>query len=160
MLAIVVLAMPLDAYAQNGTWLVSDGGSGPWQKINGSCVQPSRLRGGDFNGDGKTDVFTTWGGMWRVSWGGTTTWNHLNTSVVDLNDLRFGDFDSDGKTDVYAPSAGKWKVSLSGSGPWKMINQTSAPGISDPGVSGLLHGNYIGSSGNKDTFKADTTGCP
>jgi FG-GAP-like repeat len=63
-------------------------------------VDRSKLRGGDFNGDGKTDVFTTWGGKWRVSYGGTTAWKILNTSSVGVSDLRFDDFNGDGKTDI------------------------------------------------------------
>src|SRR5215475_1296558 len=128
-----------------GAWFTSDGGTGPWIKINESCVPPEKLRGGDFNGDGKTDVFTTWGGEWRVSFGGNTAWQIINTSAFDVSDLRFGDFNGDGKTDVFAAWGGKWHVSSGGTTSWNDHN-TSVVGVAD-----LRFGDWNG-DGKTDVF--------
>ena len=80
------------------------------------------MRFGDFNGDGKTDVFAAWGGKWHVSYSGESSWQYLNTSGINVSDLRFGDFNSDKKTDVFARWGGKWHVSGGGKSSWKDVN--------------------------------------
>ena len=69
--------------------------------MNASTVAGQDLRSGDFDGDGKTDILSTWGGKWHVSWGGTSPWQDLNTSGYVVSNLGFGDFDGDGITDVW-----------------------------------------------------------
>jgi hypothetical protein len=137
---LAVVMIPSPAYPAGGAWLVSDAGSGAWQKINASCIQQSRLRGADFNGNGKTDVVTTSQGKWLVSWDATSQWDELNTSDVDISDLRFGDFDGDGKADVFTTWSGKWRVSFGGDTEWKIVN------TSDVEVSDLRFGNFDGNS--------------
>jgi FG-GAP-like repeat len=140
----------------------SPGGSGDLQKINGSKVQVREMLFGDFDGDKKTDVFTTWGGKWRISdaknsasLGGTSTWKIINTSDVPFADIRLGDFDGDGKTDVFTSSGGEWRIStaIDGSSPggtskWKVINSSGVE------VSDILIGDFDGDS-KADVF---TTG--
>jgi len=52
------------------------------------------LRFVDFDGDGKADVFTTWGGKWRVS-EGKSDWEVINTSSAGVADLNVGNFNGD-----------------------------------------------------------------
>lgn len=49
-------ARPVRAHDTNA-WLISSGGTKGWKKINDSIVPLSSLRFGDFNGDGKADIF-------------------------------------------------------------------------------------------------------
>jgi hypothetical protein len=83
-------------------WRVSWGGTSRWEEINTSQHGLPSLAFGDFNGDGKTDVFRAQGGAWFVSWGGTSRWEEINTSQHGLPSLAFGDFNGDGKTDVFS----------------------------------------------------------
>jgi len=83
-------------------WHVSYGGSSKWQDLNTSNSTVNEIKFGDFNGDGKTDVFAAWGGKWHVSYGGSSKWQDLNTSNSTVNEIKFGDFNGDGKTDVFA----------------------------------------------------------
>jgi hypothetical protein len=120
--------MPRLAYADPlRAWLVSFEGTGPWQTINESEVPLSDLRFADFDGDGKADVFTTWGGKWRVSFAGTTPWQEINTSNVEVGDLKFGRFAVCQNTsiDVFTTWGGKWRVSCGGTGNWNVINTSS-----------------------------------
>jgi len=66
---------------------------GPWQELNTSDIGVSDLRFGDFDGNGRTDVFAAWGGKWHVSFNGTEPWDDdFNTSDIGGSDLRFGNF--------------------------------------------------------------------
>jgi hypothetical protein len=64
------------------------------------------LRFGDFDGDGRTDVFSAvplgdGSSQWMFSPGGVGNSQNLAIGPA-LEDLRFGDFDGDGRTDVFA----------------------------------------------------------
>lgn len=100
-----------DVFTADGVlWLVSDGGTSPWQVYGVSTVPMGELAFGDFGDgsggepDGVTDVFAAWGGVWRVDFGrgdGTNTgWQEIGQSNVGVRGLVFGDFDGDGRTDV------------------------------------------------------------
>jgi hypothetical protein len=65
---------------------------------------------GDFDGDGRSDVFYANGHQWRLSRGGVAAFEVLNTSSYRVPDLRFGDFNGDGKTDVFGIEASHWSV--------------------------------------------------
>ena len=134
-----------------GKWRVSVakdknslGGTSNWMVINTSDVGVHDIKLGDFDGDGKADVFTTWGGKWRVSTakdknslGATSNWKVINTSDVGVGDIKLGDFDGDGKADVFTTWGGKWRVSvakdknsLGATSNWEVIN-TSDVGVGD-----------------------------
>ena len=71
---------------------------------------------GDFNGDGRDDVFQSVGTLWVFSPSGSREWTVLNDSTVRLASLALGDFDGDGKTDVFTQSGDQWLVSSGGTG--------------------------------------------
>ncbi|MEO8410043.1 MAG: VCBS repeat-containing protein [Propionivibrio sp.] len=86
-------------------WLVSSGGNANFQNFaKGQSIE--NLRFGDFDGDGKTDVFFTTpvegsnNQQWQFSSGGNGAFTKLRIGPP-LAKLGFGDFDGDGKTDVF-----------------------------------------------------------
>jgi hypothetical protein len=81
----------------------------------------SEVAVGDFDGDGRADVFQATGAVWVYSPGGTREWRYLNDSTLRLNRLAFGDFDGDKRTDVFAQSGDQWLVSYAGTGPWTAL---------------------------------------
>ena len=128
-------------------WYVSYDGNSYWQDLAASNVTVDRVKLGDFDGDGKTDVFATWGGKWYISYGGNSPWQYVMTSNVTVDRMKLGDFNGDGKTDLFTtlntPQAviphstdkrkmaefegkkeeksGKWYVSYSGNSHWKYL---------------------------------------
>jgi hypothetical protein len=77
---------------------------------------------GDFDGDGRDDIFMGTGAGWYYSAAGASEWRFLNRANERASSLRFGDFDNDGRTDVLAYHGGWWDVSWGGSSPWEHIN--------------------------------------
>lgn len=55
---------------------------------------------GDFDGDGRTDVFIANGTAWFFSRAGIRPWEYLHASNKRTRDLAFADIDNDGVTDV------------------------------------------------------------
>ena len=55
---------------------------------------------GDFDGDGKCDVFYADGTTWKISSGGTGAWKTIANSQARLEQLLFGKFDRDTKLDA------------------------------------------------------------
>ena len=87
--------------------VLSPVGTGSAINLAHSAIDPALLRFGDFNGDGKTDVFaatqqTDGSTQWLYSSGGAASYTNLITTTVPYAELQFGDFDGDGKTDVLA----------------------------------------------------------
>ena len=115
-----------------------------------------KLRFGDFDCDGKTDIFivgTNDGGKWKYSSGGRTAWIELGPSPgVPIEKLRFGDFDGDGKTDVFYSDPGdgnKWKYSSGGKENWQYLGGASAWPVEKLGF-----GDFDG-DGKTDVFLSD-----
>ena len=100
------------------------------------------LRFGDFDGDGKTDVFSLANGQWSVSDGGATRWRRLNAKrSASLGELVFADFTGDGRTDIARRHDGKWEISSGGATPWSRLQ--SRP---QPSFVGTLVGDFTGDS--------------
>ncbi|MCK5796872.1 MAG: VCBS repeat-containing protein [Deltaproteobacteria bacterium] len=127
------------------------GGLHAWRYALSTAISLNAIGLGDFNGDGKTDVFRTSGGIWYVSWSATGAWKQVNGSSAPLTDLRFGDFNGDGKTDVFRKIGNTWNVSWSATSSWKQVN------ISTDLLSDLRFGDFNG-DGKTDVFlKAGNT---
>jgi FG-GAP-like repeat len=104
---------------------------------------------GDFDGDGKTDVFVATGVSWFYSPAGEGAWRFLNASRLRLNQLAFGDFNGDGKTDVFTQSGNRWLVSYGGTSAWKPL-----PATSNIPMSEYRFGDFDG-DGKTDIFRAN-----
>ncbi|HJT88403.1 MAG TPA: VCBS repeat-containing protein, partial [Bryobacteraceae bacterium] len=121
-----------------GTWYVSSGGSGPFTEVNTSGYRFTKLRFGDFNSDGLTDVFSVGIEGWQVSYGATSEWTPLPyTPEATVGNLVVADFDGDGRADVasldYANTnsgAVQWRYSADGVAPLvpRQNNATEACG--------------------------------
>jgi uncharacterized membrane protein len=99
-------------------WIVSYEAEGGFSSLSASGYSIDSLRFGDFDGDGKTDVFVSNNGQWFVSYGGKSAWTSLAGASYSIDSLRFGDFDGDGKTDVFVSNNGQWYVSYGGTSNW------------------------------------------
>ncbi|WP_433933887.1 FG-GAP-like repeat-containing protein [Sorangium cellulosum] len=126
---------------------VSWAGTSAWDSINASDAPLSELRVGDFNGDGKDDIFRADGSAWYYSSGGTGGWTLLRNSGYTISDLRFADFNGDGKTDVFNADGSAWWVCYGGTGSWTQLNASSV------GLSDLRFADFNG-DGKDDVFRA------
>jgi len=60
-----------------------------------------RLGVGDFDGDGKDDLFLATGAAWYYAPAGQAEWRFLSAQTDKIDTLRFGDFDGGGRTDAF-----------------------------------------------------------
>ena len=114
----------------------------------GSANQTDKLGVGDFDGDGKDDLFLATGAAWYYSSAGKVEWRFLNAQTDPLDTLLFGDFDGDGRTDILKLQGQDWMVSWGGASPWEKINQ------SDAQFADLAVGDFDG-DGRSDIFYTD-----
>ncbi len=110
---------------KDGKWYVSHSPKGRLIEINSSTTTSSAaLRIADFDGDGRSDVFTIENGTWKISFGGTTRWKTVGRGTYSMHSLRFGDFNGDGRADIFYANDGAWNVHyFPFSGGWKQINE-------------------------------------
>ncbi len=108
----------------------------------------TRLGVGDFDGDGRDDLFLATGTAWYYSPAGNAEWRFLSAQPDGIGSLLFGDFDADGRTDVFTQRGRDWLVSWAGASPWEKINE------SDPALSEFRIGDFIGDQ-RADVFYAD-----
>jgi FG-GAP-like repeat len=87
-----------------------------------SPVPIKDTRSGDFDGDGKTDLFITHQGLWRIFRGSTHLWTPGNSSNKPISELLFGEFDRVRGTDVAAVQSGGWVVSTAANSNWNFLN--------------------------------------
>ena len=126
-------------------WRISYGGVESWQDVNNSGVLITNILFGDFNGDNKYDIFTSFGGRWNFSSAASSSWIQLGTSSVSIDNLRTGDFNGDGKTDVFTVSGNQWRYSSGGDAPWTDISSSGVP------IEDLRFGDFNG-DGKTDVF--------
>lgn len=106
---------------------VSWSGRSNWNIISSSLFygadQPILL--GDFNGDGKTDLFRGDGENWLVSWNGMSEWKIYTSSGYKSNGLVIRDYNNDNYSDVLRQVDGSWwqvsEGSANGTSEWKNI---------------------------------------
>ena len=104
------------------------------------------LASGDFDGDGRTDMFVTTGTAWFFSRGGQGPWEFIHASNKITSDLGFADIDNDGTTDVlYRDGAGSLGFLKGGRGVLQPL--TTAP---EP-IDNLRFGDFDG-DGLTDIF--------
>lgn len=108
----------------------------------------NRLGVGDFDGDGRTDLFLATRTAFYYSPGGEAEWRLLASGRTDpIRTLLFGDFDGDGRTDVIGKNGANINVSWGGAGEWERLNAVPAP------ITDLAVGNFDG-VGSDDIFWA------
>jgi hypothetical protein len=133
--------------------------NGHWQYSYDLCrltVGPNRydadtkgeLAVGDFDGDGRDDVFLANGTAWWYSSAGRTEWRFLQPSTLRVSDLRFGRFDSDARTDVLFSQGQNWWISSGGARLPRML-RTDGTRVRD-----CVFGDFDG-DGLTDALRAD-----
>jgi hypothetical protein len=157
-----------------GQFWVSWGGVSDWEVLNPDptggqvLLLPSAITAmavGDFDGDGRADIFWADSKTWWVSFGGSTPFVPVAASGFQVKDLRFGDFDGDGKTDVFGVvfdtqhNVNSWSYSRSATGAW--ADGYLRPALTNT-VAGLVVGDFTGSGGvgvAMSCFSITSPGC-
>lgn len=83
------------------------------------------IAAGDFDGDGRDDVFVANGTGWFFSRGGIAPWEFLMPQRQRVRELHFADMDGDGRTDVITGGAGALAYHSAGRGPRIRISGTN-----------------------------------
>ncbi len=87
--------------APNGEWLVTTLSAPDWQHAQSSSIPLSKLRFGDFTGDGVTDVLAVVGGRWAISASARDSWRRLNSDLsYDVRPLFFADLNNNNIDDI------------------------------------------------------------
>jgi hypothetical protein len=104
------------------------GGKGRYTLLNNRYKTDTSwsLAIGDFDGDGRDDVFQATGAAWYYSSGGITEWRLLQPGRSEtIDQLRFGDFNGDRRTDVFAIAGDVWRVSYGGTMQWNRLRDSA-----------------------------------
>jgi hypothetical protein len=109
---------------------------------------------GDFDGDGRDDVFLATGRAWYVSYGGVTEWRFLQAADLTLVSLSLGDLDGNGRTDVVARIGGVWHASWNGRGALVPIGSAPVLPSQEFYEGGKLVGDFTG-DGVPDSLSFD-----
>ena len=126
------------------------------EPLAASRLSIGELRFGDFDGDGKTDVFSLANNQWSVSDGGNSAWRRLNKKLSSsLGSLAFADFNGDRRTDVARSSSGNWQVSWGGSTAWQTLQFRRSESL----AAGMLFGDFTG-DGRADVLQHASIGGP
>ena len=113
-----------------------------------SANPTNRLGVGDFDGDGKDDLFLATGAAWYYAPAGNAEWRFINAQTEKTDNLLFGDFDGDGRTDVFTQHGDNWDVSWGGASKWETINHSGAR------MKDFAIGDFVGDK-RADVFFAD-----
>lgn len=99
----------------SGNFYVSSSGTSGWSTLTSSTLGRSRLRVGDFNGNGRDDLLYHTGGKWYVKWSGIGSWVERATDPASVESMLIGDFDGDNKSDVLVTTGTQWDLRSAGS---------------------------------------------
>jgi hypothetical protein len=131
--------------ATGSAWYYSSGGKTEWRFLSAKTETLPDLLFGDFDCDGRTDVFTQMVDpehpgryKWMVSWAGISPWEEINNSQWSMTDFYVGDFVGDCRADVFFARGDQWFVSDGGRGPFFPYATASQK------VSELLFGDFDG----------------
>ncbi len=102
-------------------WKTSWGGKSQWQPLSHAIIDINKLGFGDFDGDGKTDIFFNYDGYWHIAYSGNTPIRKLIQSSLTAQYFAYKDFDGDGLADllfasgehIYIAYKIKWEARLS-----------------------------------------------
>jgi hypothetical protein len=131
--------------ASDGQWFVTPLTVADWRPVQSSSFPLSKLRFGDFTGDGVTDVLAVEGGRWAISESARSGWKTLNPHLSDdVRSLFFADLDHDNiddiikleKTSVGLASRLTWWVSESGRSRWRKLKTYNVLGSTTVGFAG------------------------
>jgi len=89
------------------------------------------VRVGDFDGDGKTDLFFTRNDQWQVWYGSTRTWTATGSSSKGISEFLFGEFDDIKGTDIATVLESGWAYSSGSTGSWAPLNSKLADSFKD-----------------------------
>jgi hypothetical protein len=119
---------------RSGQWQVTPLSAPSWQEVQSSSFPMSRLRFGDFTGDGVTDVLAVQGGRWSISRSAIGSWERLNNHLSDdVRPLLIADLDNNNIDDLIRLEKQEmivrsrinetftWWVSDDGRSPWRKL---------------------------------------
>jgi hypothetical protein len=122
----------------NGQWQVTPLSAPAWTDVQSSSLPMSKLRFGDFTGDGVTDVLGVVGGRWAISESARGSWSQLNPTLGDdvstlfIADLNHNNIDDllklEKRTTLVLGQAMvrntyTWYVSDDGRSPWRELKK-------------------------------------
>jgi hypothetical protein len=120
----------------SGQWQVTPLTGRDWTDVESSSFSMSKLRFGDFTGDGVTDVLAVNGGRWAISESARGKWSQLNPSLGDdVSKLFIADLDHNNIDDLLklkttavrlrsaVRSTYTWYVSEDGRSPWRELRE-------------------------------------
>ncbi|WP_249998396.1 FG-GAP-like repeat-containing protein [Actinoplanes sp. M2I2] len=131
-------------------WQLSAGGASSWTALAPYTFDASEVGFGDFDGDGRTDVFRAGGHRWFYSPGGAGPLVRGARADEQLAQLRFGDFDGDGTTDVFKTDGAQWFFASASTAGWRPLARSTTP------LTALGFGDFDG-DGRTDAFRTDGT---
>ena len=121
---------------QNGVWLVTPSSAPDWREVQSSSFPMSKLRFGDFTGDGVTDVLAVQNGRWSISESGSSPWQIVNQSlsddvrspyIADLNNNNIDDLIKLQHTFGFGSETFTWWISDDSRSPWRKLKTYSFP---------------------------------
>jgi hypothetical protein len=127
-------------------WTEGAAAAPPYLRIDSKFCVPDptqKLGVGDFDGDGKDDLFLATGSAWYYAPAGNAEWRFLSAKTETVNNLLFGDFDGDGRSDVFTVVGDSWMVSWGGRSAWQVL---SSHHQTDRGMVDMAIGDFVGDS--------------
>jgi FG-GAP-like repeat len=154
-----VTVYPPGSTSDNNVSWVSARPRVPYVRVSSqfSIPDPTKfLLVGDFDGDGKDDVFMATGAAWYYSPGGNAEWRFLSAKTELADTLLIGDFDADGRADVFTQIGDTWMISWGGRSPWQVLstNHNAHVGPPNRGILDFVIGDFVGDK-RADVFYAD-----